>query len=477
MGHAIMITSPGFNVPKSSLMEAVQNSILWSSLSQAEQEQGVHPAKMTALKFDIDESALSGELLHKLRRFFVGCRLAASDSDFFSKSILMLHSNDQLLLPIKTIMESVLMAQMPKEDQHITDARLHFEVLNRSGANDEYQAKLAGIYSQLVEEKMCYLMHPARRFELVEYLGATFPDAELAADRLITYRCFGTSALRKSEIERTLQKHTEELEHVERKLSTLFENGPNLITRPMGLQEEALVCIPDELCRKYVCLAYKALALQGKLDCLDLPDEVLYKYQGGHDGIVHPNLAPFAEAYYNGSFPSNHFGTVVTYLKTLRNNDLNDLIETCLNEEKGRLRSLIDFDKNFYLERTNVSYQNQLRLLGKKPEDYSPGDFSFLSDPSDIRALTDTFNAVDRLKEWPFFDIEPPENKGYQRWKHPTINKILSEIGHYDHTGRSMEATFRTMRSVRKKGWNVVVRESIEDRTKTAGALNRAQRS
>lgn len=474
-----MISSTGFSTCKDALVEAAQNSIVWSNLSKAEQEQGVHPAKLGALRFNIDGSELSGELLQKLHRFFVGCRLATSDSDFFSKSMLILNSNDQLLQPIRTIVERVIHAQMPKENLLQDDAAVRFE---GEGCGDHvYKAKFEGVYNRLIEEKMCYLMHPARRSELVEYLGVTFSDVELAADRLITYRCFGSYALSISELERSLQKYMEELEHVERRLSSLFENGPNLIINPMELQEEALVCIADKHCRKYVCLAYKELASQGKLDCLDLHEEELHKFQGMtldlheeelySNGPVHPNLAPFAKAYYRKvSIGSNHFGVVVKYLKELRNSDLNDLMQICLNEEKERLNCSIDYIKD-HLVNAKVNYQNQLSLLGKKPEDYKPGDFSFLSNPSTICMLTKAYNAVNRLNEWPFFDIAPPENKGYMFWKHPTVNKIGSELGG---DGYFTADTFRSMQSIRKKGWNVVVRENIENKAETAGALNRA---
>jgi hypothetical protein len=455
-------------------MQISETTVLWSGLTPSQKEQGIHPAELGSIQFNFGESELSSDQSRQLHRFLVGCRMAASDSDFLSKSFKHLNSKE----PIKSIVQRVLFTQMPKESKFQKDNHglypISFIGEGFGTTLCEYKAKFEAFYNQLVDEEKCFLAHPARRSELIAYLGCAFSNAELAADRLIAYRCFGYYGLKISELERTIQEELNERQQVERKLKALSESAPNLIVHPEELQEESLTCIPDELCRKHVCLAYKHLASQGMLEILNLQEKELYKYKGGSKGKVHPGLASCAKAYYDER-PNLNFGMVVKYLITLSNNDLNSLMKYCLMEERERLTWLINHYKNDELPRAKINYTNQLGLLEKSSENYKPGDFSFLSDPQTASMLTHAYQAVDKLQAWPFFDKEPPKDRGYTFWSHPMLSKIGNELDSDGHSGASMAFAMRWMQRIRKQGWNVAVRESLESNSETMGVLNRAQ--
>lgn len=456
------------------------HAVLWSHLTTAQKEHGIHPDELGKIQFDLNENELSELVSKQLEHFFMGCRVAASEQEFLAKSIHILNSTEQELQPIKAVATRALFASAPKDSSLEGPGEdvgsVHFEGEGFGSPYRDYKNKFAKAYNQLIEEKKCHWMHPARRSELIPYLQPLFSHPEVAADRLIYYRCFGNYGLLISEYERSLQKYSNEIQQVQMQLNALFEKGPCLIKNPLELQEDSLDCIPTEYCRKYVCLAYRSLASQNKLDILDLPVEKLYDYYGGQKADTHPDLAALAEAYNNEVSGGNkyHYGVVVKYLKTLRNSDLRDLMKLCLDEELERLQWLKNFSKD-RLEDSKINYQNQLKLYRKDPESYKPGDFSFSCDPLTIRILTNAYNAVEKLQAWPFFDQDPPEKKGYMFWDHPMVHKIGKALSSDGHSGASMGFTMRWMQRIRKLGWNASVREVLEKNAKQLGSLNKAK--
>ncbi len=452
------------------------NPIKWSQLTQEEIENGIHPEKLCKINFDINENVFSEKFNAVLEHFFLGCRLAASESEFLHASIKILNStNESQFLTIKLIAQKVLYAHLPKENliEDAENASVHFE-------NEEYGSpyrkcihKFVNANNQLIAEGKAYLMHPARRLELINYLKPLFSDSELSADRLIKYRCFGKSGLDISEYNRSVHKYGAEIDQINKQLTHLFDSGPNQIKDPMDLKEENLDCIPIEYCRKYVCLAYQHLALNNRLHILDLSEKDLYDYS---DKYCYPDLASVAAKYDKEitSGGKRHFGTVVRYLKALRNSDLNDLKKLCIDEENERLQWLSNYVKK-KLKGAQVEFQNQLKQFKISAEKYKPGDFSFLSEPMTIRILSNAYNAVEKLNAWPFFDLEPPENKGYMFWNHPMVNTIGNELDSDGHSGASMGFTMRWMQRIRKLGWNRCILENKELESQEMGVLNTAK--
>ena len=446
-------------------MSVVESSILWSSLSNAQKEQGVHPAQLGSIKFNIEESELSPNMLQRLERFFLGCRMAASSADFLSKSIVHLHPNEQSPQPMRSnleqtiqgIVERVLLVQLPQENRLKDDPWVkHYQPMQ----------SIFDAHNRMVESGRCYLMHPARRSELIQSLGTTCADEELTADLLITFRCFGYEALRLSMNERHLQENMNEWEQIHRELSALSKKGPQLITHPMALQEEDLVFIKEEKVRKYVCLAYRELASKGKLEILNLPREELFD-RGSLK--AHPCLDSLRKNYYETG-PLCEFFVVIDYLKPLINHDLNALRKFHLTLRLNRVDEQIDF-YNKVVEVVKKNSEHRQRLLKEKPEDYNPGNFSFLLDPVEVRSLTDAYLAVDELKEWPFFDQDlPPKNTAYIFGNDPTLMKIAKAM----HPEVCWPDSMLWMQSIRRKGWNAVVRENLEQNAERAGVLNRA---
>jgi len=449
---------------------SVKGPLLWSRLSYTQRVQGIHPEQFGAIKFDFQNNELP---FNDIKKFFLHSRLATSDFDFFlSKSVRHIRSAE-LSRSMRIIAIQTLLLPRPKEVPIKKDDDGDYNIpLKDDGSTNHrtYIKKFATVYNLLVKQEMGFLLHPARRKELIEDLRPIFPDVALAADRLITYRCFGNQALKISELKRELKAARKKFDEIQLQISSSLKKI-NLIENPMDLQDDHLACIPDEHIRKYVCMAYQTLASKGILEILDLPDHEIYVYRGGTQGDAHPALAHLATKYYQDIFPPYHFGRVVRYLRHLKHNDLNDLLLFCLNQELFRLSSQIYFTRDDIRKARNT-YKNQLQLLSKKAEDFKPGDFSFLTETLTIRLLTNAFNAIEKLQEWSFFDMEPPENCGYMFWDHPAINKIGEELKSDGHTGSTMGFTMRWMQRIRQKGWDVSVRESLENNAKELGVFS-----
>ncbi len=450
-------------------------AISWNHLSTEQKEQGIHPNDLGRLQFNLQGQDISERVSKQLQRFFWGCRSAATDTEFLSKSIHILNASEPYMQPIKAIASQILFTPKPKDrlleglGEDIDS--IHFE--------DEYGPLLrksknsfAKLYNQLVSESKSHLMHPARRTELIAYISPLTAQAELAADRLIAYRCFGSKGLTIFECKRCLNDHTVQIAAVEQELKTVFDQGPSLITKPDMLQAEALDCIPQIYCRKHVCVAFQYLTEQNKLSILDLPDEKLYVNHIKH--CIHPDLSQFLKNYNNETSGAQcHYGIIIKYLKALRNSDLNDLKTLCLNEELTRLQWLKNYTSK-RLDEVEMDYQIQLQHYGQDPEVYKPGDFSFINNALTEHILSDAYKAVDKLKVWAFFDEEPPKNQSYMFWKHSTLQLITKELT-TNHDGYSFGFTMRWMQRIRHVGWKKAVSDCLEENTKELGCLNKAK--
>ena len=447
--------------------------VLWSQLTQEQKDYGIHPNGLGIIQFDGLENAFSEEFTQQLERFFFGCRLAASNSELLSYSVRVFTSNDPKLKPIKEVLHKVLLAKAPKDhtfEQKGEDCHsLRFEDEGYGRPYREYKNKFVMVYNQLINENKSYLMHPARYFDLIQCLQPMFSNVELTAERLINYHCFGQHGLEIFEQRRRLFTFDMEREQILMQFNLL---KPCLIN-PREFHEETLECIPDKVCRKYVCSAYQYLASQNKLHILDLPEERLHKFEENALEITHPDLAFHKACYYNEvSLVDYHFGIVVRYLKALRHSDLSELKKTCLIDKLEHIqRMILGPKKRLFQARIHLqNKQNEYKII---PENYPPGNFSFFADPITSGLLTNAYDAVQRLNAWTFFDIDPPEDKGYMFWDHPTLCNIRHQLSEDGFNGNSLTFTMSWMQSIRKKGWNAAILEDIEETSKELGSLNK----
>jgi hypothetical protein len=446
---------------------SIENGICWSQLTTLQKEQGIHPKQAVHIQFDFKLNQISQEQLKQIGQFFLGCRAAAPDDSFRARFIPFLNSEKEPK-PIKDIVKRVMSMQMPKEI--IIEAEkndLTFSNVGHGAKYRNYEEKFICTYNSLIEQNQEYLMHPSRREELVARIRNIFKKAEMAADHLITYRCFGSEAVRIFDYERGIQNFTAELDTLNHRNNELEALGPKIIN-PMELQERDLNCIEDECCRKHVCLVYKLLAINGNLELLDLSEEKLY--QEGRS--VHPDLAEFAKAYRSEDGLIYHFGVVVRHMKNLRGNDIHALQRCCLKTRMESLERVITHYK-YCLEECKQHYKNQIILI-QNSKSFKKGDFSFIKDPITMRIVTNAYNAVEKLGVWSFFDMDPPEDRGYMFWNHFVLNQLQQELDSDEHTGASKALVMRWMQKIRRQGWDGVVQEYIEESRSSAGLLNRA---
>lgn len=362
------------------LQDTIQ-PLYWTDLSDGQRAQGIHPEDFTRLRFNLTPKDLSEEMLKKFQQFFTGCRLATSETDFTKRTTTLIQTLEGDLEPIRKIAQQILRTAKPREyllEKPEDDSYdLHFEGEGYGSKYIKFKNKVGDTYNQLMKEQE-YLLHPARRNELVSQLQKEYENPELIADRLITYRCRGYYALWISELERKIERHANQLKIVESQIETVFEGGPKLIKDLSAFTLDQLSCIPNERVRKHVHKAFLALATKDKLDILELSEKKLYHYLGGEKGIAHPDIEPLAADYWreaNGA--SFHYGMVIKYLKTLRNSDLKDLLCHCLYEEKNRLTEIIAYDKNL-AEKFQKEDFASISKLSRDPDSFSPGDFSFI---------------------------------------------------------------------------------------------------
>lgn len=325
-------------------MDAVNEvPLLWSTLSREQQDNGVNPEKLKALKFDISESELKTDrAIQQLYHFFLGCRAATSDLDFRSISARLLNSNEPFIAVIKTTMERVLSTSMAERPIQQELGSYPVFIQGEGYGNSDYITKFAETYNGLIHQGQAYLMHPSRREELVTYLGDKFSDASLAADRLIIFRCFGSEKLQLIENSREYDRIRTQLGQMKKKLSELRKEGPDLIMNPNDLQEDALSCIQDSTVRRYTCRIFKELALKGQLSILDLSEGELYDYRGGKEGKAHLELVSAATDYGNEPAVQENFLSVVSCLKMLCSSDLNRLKQKILEKEIETLNACME---------------------------------------------------------------------------------------------------------------------------------------
>ena len=91
--------------------------------------------------------------------------------------------------------------------------------------------------------------------------------------------------------------------------------------------------------------------------------------------------------------------------------------------------------------------------------EYTPGNFSFISDALTREALTNTYNAVDKLNMWSFLKtFEPPSDKGYMFSSSPELYLISAECENtYGHSGASWGFSMRHIEYIAKNGWSQYV--------------------
>ena len=88
--------------------------------------------------------------------------------------------------------------------------------------------------------------------------------------------------------------------------------------------------------------------------------------------------------------------------------------------------------------------------------EYTPGNFSFISDTLTREALTNTYNAVDKLNMWTFLKtFEPPSDKGYMFSSSQELYLISAECENtYRHSGASWGFCMRHIEYIAKNGWS-----------------------
>lgn len=224
-------------------------------------------------------------------------------------------------------------------------------------------------------------------------------------------------------------------------------------------------CIENNTVRKHVVAVWQHLVAENKLDLLALPEEELYSYKGSSDGDVHPELAKFPKEFYQ-DYSNYHFGAVITALKLLAStNNLNEIRKEKASNELQITNYSIKYIEKDIITETKILEHN-LRLVDKKPEDFLPGDFSFVADETYRRSLQSAYEVITKLDKWALFDVEPPADKGYMFWNDPEIKALENAINNAfkgGHSGASMGFTMRSMQHIHKNGWKSFVKEHLEN--------------
>lgn len=445
-------------------------NIHWSTLSATQREVGIAPNLLSELVFDIAPENWTADKQLQVSNFFAGCLLAASPKEF-QDHIWSLISSPHLPEPVRAIAEKVQKVSPLQEMTILKDGEgayqcPHFEGVGYGFEYRAYKEKFGSSYNRFVSENLAHFMHPARMDDLLRSGIIEQEDSQLA-ERLISYRCYGSLGFQIAEYERAISQHQREVAELTEQLSQLLE--PAYVEK---LEENDLILIRHERCRKYVRRIFNQLSSQNKLDLLNLPVDELYRYTGskGAGGPVHPELEQWAIKYTKkAGIGELHFGAVVKDLKPLANRDLNASKRQCLTERMNCIKSSIEFLEG-QLDGVKKNWMNSLSQLSRGSEDYRPGDFSFC-DEMTKRILTNMYQAVEKLEAWSFFDLTPPENKGYVFWGHPMVNEIASHLDSDGHTGYSMAFCFRWMQNIHRTGWNNVVKKVLADSTSSLGMV------
>lgn len=441
----------------------------WNTLSPLQKEVGIAPEHLSKLTFDISPDSWSPECESQIKNFFAGCLLAAS-SEEYEQHIYRLIDSPLVPQPVKAIAEKTLkIAKLQERIIHQYKNEYVCPLFTGVGCGSKYCAyeeKFGSSYNHFINLNLAHLMHPARIKDLL-VSDIINKDIDLA-ERLISYRCYGEDGFQVAEFERALLRRQQEKDELNAQLKTL--KGPHYVNQ---LELADVYLIPGNACQNYVCMIFNSLCEQNKLQLLDLPIDELYKHEGlgPLGGPVHQELEEWVRLYKqntrlgDGNF---HFGEVVRRLKSLAKGDLNALKRQCIND---RIKD-VNFSINVYeRELANAKENRSLDLsnLASCSEKYTKGDFSFLNDELTIRILTNTYNAVEKLKAWSFFDIEPPR-WGYIFWDHPILAQIRKEIAS-DHTADSISFCMTWMKKIHTKGWNTLVTRSLATNAKKVGML------
>jgi hypothetical protein len=220
-------------------------------------------------------------------------------------------------------------------------------------------------------------------------------------------------------------------------------------------------CIKDFEVRKHVVSLYKFLARNNLLNLLNLPKEELYQYRGGVDGIVHPALEGFPEKFYAERTNFN-FGCVIEEIRLLRSGNLNDIRKDKATKELESIKDKIK-SKVTCADEVRGVLDLKLDFVDKKPEDFLPGDFSFMTDRMSRELVKSAYEVVTRLDKWAVFDQEPSEGS-YMFCSDPEIVELCNEINkaYGGHSGFSMAWTMRQLQFIHNNGWLTYVNNKLE---------------
>lgn len=247
------------------------------------------------------------------------------------------------------------------------------------------------------------------------------------------------------------------------KIMELAKRPPAMIP---GLMDESQVPeeIDDPLVRKYLVLTYNKLVMDDALKILDLPETDLFVYQGNESFTAHEKIKCLALAYMRsvhlGGF---HFGIVVEYVKALKNKNIHDLTQACLEKSKKNLEWAVGFSREM-MRREHSRYIASARIARQTVKDFPPGNFNFVSDELSKRCLLHAYEAIDRAKMWDFFDTVNQKDLvlGWNFTKE-FREKVLDVIDDQDgHSGFSMSYTMRNMVELRKIGWEEFVEKYLD---------------
>lgn len=476
-------------------------SIQWSDLSDEERFQGIHPEKLGKLSFKGD--GLTEAKLNEITQFFLGCKLAATDSEFKFQAHRMLERNEKLSASIKEIVGTVLEMPKPAEETMERLDYLFSPAFTESTRPYPSSKIFLDLYTSMIHENKGYLMHPARREELMEIVKAqleivkaqlpsnrkviddliylplhtyeTFdfqlPSTGQFVDDLITFHTQGYDMLKAQRLESKIEDKLKDLRSDQLKLEEMRAN-PRLILDPTKLQREDFRVIWEGQAREYVYLMYKDLAMKGLLDILQLPQEQLYytEYQYNTIRHAHPHLSSFCSTFDHEAGIFYSFNKVVKCLKTLKNSNLSEL-EAFIWEERISEKEENIAELNKILEDINKNYVSVLGLLTQKikAEDFAPGDFSTLSvyneSERQLTLCTKVFQAIDKLQVWELFDsISYWDIRQEDFLSLPTVNQIIRELDFDEYDQSEFNFAMSEMKRVREDGWYRYVSKRLNAR-------------
>lgn len=315
----------------------INSTILWKNLSEEQKKFGVSPVVLSSVRFEKNDLLLEG-FYQQLASFLIGCKMAASQRNFFHACALVCEGEDPLLDKIRAVAGSILLTPMPKERALERDQGGLYSIrfCNEGSGQDhlQYVADFSSVYDRLIRKGRAHLMHPARRDSLMKRLSKYNWDSKCMADRLITYRCFGKTAFAIKEKKRQLEEDWEKLEANRLAFSKL--QGPCKINWE-SFKEKDLDCISVNS-RKYVFAICKKFADKGNLTSLN-PNltTIFIRTKPFCDSFFHEDLESIAKIY-SKERQGYGFEEVIAYAQALKDGDLNNLRKELLLKEESCLR-------------------------------------------------------------------------------------------------------------------------------------------